>query len=68
MATGANSSNSLLNLGVNAGHAMPGGGQLVTGTSAFDRLAIYLIAHSQPAPGEHVVLTVSDTGSGMAAR
>ncbi len=56
----------LLNLAVNAGHAMPEGGNL---RIAFER--IKLEPQSPPpapdmAPGEWVVLTVADTGLGIA--
>ena len=53
------------NLVVNARDAMPGGGNitLATGNLALDDVA----SRGQPglAPGEYVVLTVSDTGTGM---
>ena len=55
----------LMNLAVNAGDAMPKGGQLVIGTTdvEFDEAAA---AQSPPArPGAFVCLSVSDTGSGI---
>jgi CheY-like chemotaxis protein len=57
--------NALLNLCVNAGHAMPEGGTLSLET------ANRRIGHSGAAdfpevgPGEYVMITVSDTGTGM---
>jgi PAS domain S-box-containing protein len=52
----------LMNLVVNARDAMPGGGTLTIGT------ANQTITDSEPSaadPGEYVLLTVSDTGTGM---
>ncbi len=57
----------VLNLAVNAGHAMPGGGRLVIETS----VSALASGVAQPAPeaadGPFLVLTVSDTGVGMDA-
>ena len=54
----------LLNLFVNAGHAMPGGGDLILKTMNVThddmRGKVY-----DPKPGDYVLLTVSDTGTGM---
>ena len=56
----------VLNLAINAGDAMPRGGQLrlITQTSDVDEAS----ARRRPAmpPGRYVRLTVSDTGTGMA--
>jgi PAS domain S-box-containing protein len=55
----------IMNLAVNARDAMPGGGNLVieTGHLRFDtELAI---KHPSMTPGEYVLLSVSDTGTGM---
>ena len=55
----------ILNLAINARDAMPHGGRLFIETSRF--LAGEEIAHAQlgMAAGEYVLLSVSDTGSGM---
>jgi len=55
----------LVNLAVNGRHAMPTGGTLTIETAAvgFDRDSATLPAGA--GPGRYVLLTVSDTGSGM---
>jgi len=55
----------LVNLAVNARDAMPGGGELVIRTADAWLDEAYCSAHSLAHAGEHVVLSVSDTGEGM---
>ena len=57
----------ILNLAINSRHAMPAGGRLVieTGNLHLDEAAAQQIPGTRP--GDYVVLTVSDTGSGMDA-
>ena len=55
----------VVNLAVNARDAMPRGGKFIleTGTARFDEA--FAQQHQNMAPGNYVVLAVSDTGSGM---
>ncbi len=56
----------LVNLAVNARDAMPGGGQLLIATSMVTTDNDATIIDTALSPGQYVLLTVSDTGMGMA--
>jgi len=58
----------ILNLAVNARDAMPAGGSLTFELSAVELDQAQASARVGLRPGPHVVLKVSDTGTGMAAR
>jgi PAS domain S-box-containing protein len=55
----------VLNLVVNGRDAMPGGGRLTIGLADVELDATFVAANPSAAPGPHVVLAVSDTGTGI---
>lgn len=56
---------SLINLALNAGDAMPGGGLVTLSAENAKLEAEYLRAHPEVRPGDYVRISVADTGTGM---
>lgn len=58
----------LMNLAINAGDAMPGGGEIFIETENAEIGSSYCRAHPSAKPGSYVLLRLRDTGCGMDSR
>ena len=58
----------VMNLGINAGHAMPEGGSLIIETANVDLDHDFCRTHVGADPGAYAMLAITDTGVGMDAR
>ena len=55
----------IINLVVNARDAMPNGGRLLIETAALDVAEAYAASHFEVQPGPHIMLAITDSGTGM---
>jgi len=58
----------IINLAVNARDAMPEGGRLIIDAANADLDLAHAATHSEGMAGQYVVISISDTGSGMDAK